>query len=57
MDILFFLIATAIILLALTVDESQRHRRSQPRALPAPVLSRTQRQVATMDGYESRGRS
>jgi hypothetical protein len=57
MDTIFFLMAAAIILLALTVNEPQRHQRPQPRSIPVPVLSRTQRQVATRNDYESRGRS
>jgi hypothetical protein len=57
MDTLFFLMAAAILLLALTAGELQHHQRSHPRPLPVPVPSRTQRQVATLDGYESRVRS
>lgn len=57
MDTNFFLIAAAIILLALTVNEPKRHQRSLPRSIPVPVPYRTQRQAATRDGHESRGRS
>jgi hypothetical protein len=57
MDTIFFLMAAAIIFLALTVNELQRHQRPQPRALPVPAPLRTQRQAATRDSYESRGRS
>jgi hypothetical protein len=57
MDTIFFLMAAAILLLALTASEPQHHQRSQPRAIPVPVPSRTQRQVATRGGYEHRGRS
>jgi hypothetical protein len=38
----------AIILLALTVGEPQRHHRSQTRPLPVPVPFRTQRQIAML---------